>query len=160
MAISGLSRVRTELMQLLVIPLLAPHPVQTDCESTRHRYFRSLSTTTHHEMEILTAPAWITAHCHLRCFHQQKAQHRTPLFGDMSQPSATSTRFFQWYQSQVAGHLLTAVKPLRCSDDEHEGQRGQCAHPGVCHQALDLRTLFRFSLDGQCQLSDGRSQSV
>jgi len=27
MAISGLSRVRTELMRLLVVPLLSPHPV-------------------------------------------------------------------------------------------------------------------------------------
>jgi hypothetical protein len=29
-AISGLSRVRTELFQLLVIPSLAPHPIQTN----------------------------------------------------------------------------------------------------------------------------------
>ena len=30
MAISGLSRVRTELFPLLVIPSLAPHPIQTN----------------------------------------------------------------------------------------------------------------------------------
>ena len=36
MAMSGLSRVRTELFQLLVIPSLAPHPVQTNRESTGH----------------------------------------------------------------------------------------------------------------------------
>src|SRR5215813_9985141 len=117
-------------------------------ESARHRYFRGLSTTTHHEMEILTAPAWITAHCHLGCFHQQKAQHRTPLLGDMPQPPATPARLLQRYQSQIARHLLTAVKPLGGSNDQHEGQCGQCAHPRVRHQALDLRTLFRFSLDG------------
>jgi hypothetical protein len=34
MAMSGLSRVRTELFQLLIIPSLAPHPVQTNCQST------------------------------------------------------------------------------------------------------------------------------
>ena len=36
MAISGLSRVRTELDPLLIIPSLAHHPVQTNCQPTRH----------------------------------------------------------------------------------------------------------------------------
>jgi hypothetical protein len=43
MAMSGLSRVRTEFFQLLVIPSLAPHPVQTNRESPRHGYFGDLS---------------------------------------------------------------------------------------------------------------------
>ena len=42
-AMSGLSRVRTELGQLPVIPSLAPHPVQTHCESSRHGDFGDLS---------------------------------------------------------------------------------------------------------------------
>jgi hypothetical protein len=37
LAMSGLSRVRTELFQLLVIPSLAPHPVQANRQSPRHR---------------------------------------------------------------------------------------------------------------------------
>src|SRR6202171_5746071 len=36
MAMSGLSRVRTELFHLLVVPSLAPHPVQTNRQSPRH----------------------------------------------------------------------------------------------------------------------------
>ena len=36
MAISGLPRVRTELHPLLIIPSLAHHPVQTNCQPTRH----------------------------------------------------------------------------------------------------------------------------
>src|SRR5438270_7039453 len=43
MAMSGLSRVRTEVFQLLVIPSLAPHPVQTNRESPRHGYLGDLS---------------------------------------------------------------------------------------------------------------------
>ena len=44
MAISGLSRVRTELFQLLVIPLLAHHPKQLHSQSAGHASdFRDLS---------------------------------------------------------------------------------------------------------------------
>ena len=38
MAISGLSRVRTELFKLTVVPALAPHPVQMHCQ------FRAMAT--------------------------------------------------------------------------------------------------------------------
>jgi len=38
MGLNGLSRVRTELYNLLVIPLLAPHPEQTDGEFACHGY--------------------------------------------------------------------------------------------------------------------------
>ena len=38
MDVVGLSRVRTELCSLFVIPFLAPHPEQTDSEFARHGY--------------------------------------------------------------------------------------------------------------------------
>src|SRR5271165_1049860 len=38
MDVFGLSRVRTELCNLVVIPFLAPHPEQTDSEFARHGY--------------------------------------------------------------------------------------------------------------------------
>lgn len=38
LAISGLSRMRTELFQLLIVPSLAPHPVQTNREFPGHGY--------------------------------------------------------------------------------------------------------------------------
>ena len=56
MAISGLSRVRTELSQLLIIPSLAPHPVQANGESPRHRYLGDLPSPPHGQMKVLTAP--------------------------------------------------------------------------------------------------------
>src|SRR5437667_6218297 len=40
LAISGLSRVRTELFELTVIPALAPHPVQVNRQLSGHRYLR------------------------------------------------------------------------------------------------------------------------
>ena len=35
-AMSGFSRVRTELAQLCVIPFLAHHPIEANCELSRH----------------------------------------------------------------------------------------------------------------------------
>src|SRR6266404_3281497 len=49
-AISGLSRVRTELLQLRVIPFLAPHPVQVDGKFSSHRYFRNLPSPSHGQL--------------------------------------------------------------------------------------------------------------
>src|SRR5258708_26657994 len=43
MAISRLSRVRTEHFQLLVIPSLAPHPVHANRQSPRHGHLGDLS---------------------------------------------------------------------------------------------------------------------
>src|SRR5215472_13401928 len=70
-AMSGLSHVRTELLPLLVIPSLAPHPVQANGQLTSHGNFGDLSSSPHHQMDILAAPFRQTAYRDLRCFHQQ-----------------------------------------------------------------------------------------
>src|SRR6202162_1264897 len=121
-AMSGLSRVRTELFQLLIIPSLAPHPVQTNSEFPRHRYLGDLPSPPHGQMKVLTAPFREAAHRDLGSFHQQETQHRTPLLGDMPQPSPIPAGVFQRHQSQIAGHLLATLKPIRFPDDQHEGQ--------------------------------------
>src|ERR1017187_4209376 len=56
MAISRLSRVRTELFHLLVIPSLAPHPVQTNRQSAGHGNFGDLPPSPHRQVEITTTP--------------------------------------------------------------------------------------------------------
>src|SRR5271169_6765286 len=93
-AMSGLSRVRTELFHLLVIPLPAHHPVQSNRQSAGHCDFGDLPSSPHRQVEVLAAPLGHAAYCDLRRFHQQEAQHRTPLFGDVPQPSPVATGFF------------------------------------------------------------------
>jgi hypothetical protein len=56
MAISGRSRVRTELFELSVILALTPHPVQVHRQFAGHRYFGDLTSATHGKMEKLAAP--------------------------------------------------------------------------------------------------------
>src|ERR1700675_32100 len=78
MAISGLSRVRTELNPLLIVPSLAHHPVQTNRQSSRHCDLSDLAAASHHQMEILAAPLRQAAHRHLRRFHQQERNIELP----------------------------------------------------------------------------------
>src|ERR1019366_6307466 len=113
-ACSELARVRTELLHLLVIPSLAPHPVQPNGESSRHGNLGDLPAPAHHQVEILTAPFRQAAHGDLGCFHHQEAQHRTPLFSDMPQSSPIAARVLQRHQSQIARDLLATLKSF-CS---------------------------------------------
>src|SRR5579871_2353492 len=53
---SGLSRVRTELLHLTVVEALTPHPVQMHRQLSRHRYLGDLSSPSHGEVEELAAP--------------------------------------------------------------------------------------------------------
>src|SRR5580692_10961126 len=80
---SELARVRTELFHLLVIPPLAPHPIQSNRQAPRHRHLGDLPPPPHHQVEVLAAPFRNTSCRNLGSFHQQEAQHRTPLFGDV-----------------------------------------------------------------------------
>jgi hypothetical protein len=74
MAISGLSRVRTELFELTVIPTLTPHPVQMHRQLSSHRYFRDLPAAPQSEVGELAPPLRLAAYRDLRRFHQQEAQ--------------------------------------------------------------------------------------
>src|SRR6266851_5580303 len=64
-AMSRLSRVRTELFHLLVIPFLAHHPVKANRQFSRHRDLGDLPPPPHRQVEILTAPFWEAAYCDL-----------------------------------------------------------------------------------------------
>jgi hypothetical protein len=53
---SGLSRVRTDLFELLVIPSLAPHPVETDRKSTGHGDLGNLPSPPQGQVENALSP--------------------------------------------------------------------------------------------------------
>ncbi len=95
---------------LLIIPPLAQHPVQRNCQSPRHGDLGDLSSPPHHQVKVSAAPFGKTAHCDLRRFYQQEAQDRTALFGDVSQPSPIAAGVLQWNQTEIAGHLLATLK--------------------------------------------------
>src|SRR5215472_9558377 len=99
MRISRLSHVRTETLQLFVIPPSAPHPIQANRQSPRHRYFRDLAPSALRQVEKLVAPPAIAAHCCLRRFYQQETKQAVALFTDMAQPAPFPAGFFFWNQT-------------------------------------------------------------
>src|ERR1700704_3201228 len=117
MVISGLSRVRTELLQLLVIPSLAPHPVEANRQPARHRHFGDLSSSPQRQVIVLTAPFLIAAHRNLRRFHQQETQQGVPLLRDVAEPPTPTARVFERHQPKITRDLLAALKPLWPADD-------------------------------------------
>jgi IS1 family transposase len=143
-AISGRSRVRTELLPLLVVPALTPHPVQVNREFPGHRHLGDLPPSPHREVEELAAPLWVAAHRDLGRFHQQEPQQRVTLFADMSQPPPIAAGLLRRNQSHIAGDLLTAVKPSWSSNDQLEGQRRQHADSGMGHQSPRCWPLLCF----------------
>src|SRR5229473_8229262 len=80
LAISGLSRVRTELFQLLVIPSLAPHPVQANRQSTSHGDLGDLPSPPHRQVERLAAPFRVAAHRDLAASTSRKRNRELPCF--------------------------------------------------------------------------------
>ena len=109
-AMSGLSRVRTELLHLAVIETLAPHPVQMHRQLSRHRYLGDLASPSHGEVEELAAPLLLTAYRHLRRFRQQETQQHVALLTDVSLPAPISAGVLLRHQPDIAGQLLAAVK--------------------------------------------------
>src|SRR5271170_5454851 len=123
-AMSGteLSRVRTELDPLRIFPTVPPHPVQPNGKSSSHRHLGNVPLPTHCQVHVPSSPVRITTRCSLCRFSQQETQQRAALLADVAQPLMTGARVLARDQSDIAANLLTALKPLRSSDDQHEGQ--------------------------------------
>jgi hypothetical protein len=83
-ACSGLARVRTESLPLLVIPLLPPHPVQTNRQSACHGHLGDLPSSSHGQMEELAPPLRFAPYCRLRRFYHEETQQAAALLADMS----------------------------------------------------------------------------
>src|SRR5579862_5465645 len=144
-AISGLSRVRTELLPLTIVQALAPHPVLMHRQFAGHCYLGDLAATAHSKMKEPTPPLWLTAHRNLRRFHQQKAKYRVALFGDVPQPTPIAAGLFFGNQPHVAGNLLPTTKAFGSSNHQLESQGGQWPHTGVRHQSARHRTFLDFA---------------
>ena len=87
MAISGLFRVRTELVYLLVIPSLAHHPVQTNGESPRHRNLGDLRPRRIVRWKYLLRHSGRLRTVTWGASTNKQRNDRTSLLGDVSQPS-------------------------------------------------------------------------
>src|SRR5271154_5024096 len=110
MAISGLSRVRTELFELTVIPALAPHPVQMHRQLSGHRYLRDLSSAPHGQMKKLTAPLRLAADRDLGRFPQHKPKQGVSLASEGPQSAPIAAGLFPPPQHHITGALLAAVE--------------------------------------------------
>ena len=116
MAISGLSRVRTRTFSA-AHSLHCLRIIQNNCTANRRAMatFAIFPSAPQHQMKVFAAPLRQAAHCHLRRLHQQEAQDRTALLGDVSQAPAIPTGLFQRHQPQITRHLLAAVKARSAS---------------------------------------------
>src|ERR1051326_6149915 len=158
--ISGLTRVRTELLHLAVVIALAPHPVQMHRQLPRHGYFGDLPSTPHGQMEELAAPLRLAAHRDLRCFDQQKTQQHVALLADVSQSASVSARLLRRNQPDIAGQLLAAVEALRHSDHQLVRQCRQWTDSRMRRQQSRYRTLLHFLFQRARQLLDLRRQLI
>ena len=70
MDVFGLSRVRTELHKLLVIPFLTPHPEQANGEFARHRHLGDATFPSHGQVQESTSPVGIGTGSSLCGFYQ------------------------------------------------------------------------------------------
>jgi hypothetical protein len=106
-AMSGLSRVRTELLHMAVVAALTPHPVQMHRQLPCHRDFRDLSSAPHGEVKEPIAPLRLATNRDLRRFHQQKAQQHTALLADVTQSASIAASISQG----AAGIRITDSPP-------------------------------------------------
>src|ERR1700730_5510225 len=117
-----LSRVRTELDPLWIFPTVPPHPVHPNRESSGHGHLGDVSLPAHRQVYVPSPPVRIPTRCGLRCFSQQETQQTAALLADVCQPLRASTGVLARDQSDIAADLLAALEPLRCPNDQHEGQ--------------------------------------
>ena len=125
MSASELSRVRTELDQLRIIPTIPPHPVQPNREFPGHRRLGNVLMSSHRQVHIATPPVRVTPGRRLRCFSPQVAQQRVALLAEMSQPLPPGTGVFTRNKPRIAADLLATREPaparvwrIRCSSGQ------------------------------------------
>src|SRR5580765_6532301 len=138
----------TSLHRWRILTTIAPHPVQPNRQPASHRYLGNASVATHRQVNVPTSPVRMNARRCLGCFHQQEAQQGTALLADMSKSLLASTGRLTRDHPHVRADLLAALKPRRCSDDQHVGECGKRSDAGMRHQPHRLRPLSGFPFEG------------
>ena len=105
-----LSRVRTELQRLRILPTISPHPVQPNRQPAAHRHLGNALLPTHRQVHVPTSPVRIGPYRRLRCLHQQEAQQGVALLADVSQPLPAGTGVLARNQPHVAADLLATME--------------------------------------------------
>src|SRR6266403_5935879 len=85
MSDTELSRVRTELYGLRILPAIPPHPVQPNRQPAPHRYLGNALVPTHRQVNVPTSPVGMDTHRRLGRLHQQEAQQSVALLADVPQ---------------------------------------------------------------------------
>src|SRR5580700_8382740 len=113
-----LSRVRTELHPLRILPTVPPHPVQPNCQSPSLSHLGNVPLPTQRQVHVPSPPVRITTRRGLCCFYQQETQQGAALLGDVAQPLMAGTEVLLRNQSDIAADLLATREALRSSDDQ------------------------------------------
>jgi hypothetical protein len=115
-AISGteLSRVRTELYKLLILPSSSPHPVQENPQPASHGYFGNVPLPTHGQVSIMTSPS---PHYSVRLpvLPPLARSATTNCPADVSQPLLAAAGVLTRNHPRITADLLGASEP-RCKD--------------------------------------------
>src|SRR5207245_3760357 len=107
--------VRTELQSLLIIPCLAPHPIQSHRQPAGHRDLGDRTATTHCQVQEPTPPVGIVAYDGVSRLDQQETQECVALLADVPEALPAASRFVARNKSKIAVYLLSYMKSLRCN---------------------------------------------
>jgi hypothetical protein len=143
-----LSRVRTELSKLLIVPFSSPHPVQPNRQLASHRHLRNALLPTHRQVDVPTFPIWIRTHRRLRCLHQQEPQQSAALLADVSQSLPARTGILLRESVPHSCRSACRMGTARESDDQHESQPCEESHTRMGHQPQHFGPFLRFLLNG------------
>src|SRR5437660_4897522 len=152
------STLRTELQSLLIIPCLAPHPIQSHRQPAGHRDLGDRTATTHCQVQEPTPPVGIVAYDGVS--RLEETQECVALLADVPEALPAARRFLARNQSQIAAYLLATLKALRNPKNQDKGQCRDRANPRMRHQPLHLWPLFRGLLNRCTQFVDLRVESV
>src|SRR5882762_6178300 len=117
-----MTRAALVVYHLWIRRLGAEHPVEPYRQLACHRYLHHTLGFVMTVVAILFFEILIMTHCRLCRFDQQRTEKYIALFGDRSQPALAPRTAFARDQTEIAGHLLAALKTRHITDGRYERQ--------------------------------------